>query len=81
MLQVWGHLAANWTYDRDRVTGHYCPVLDKNWVNDWNKYEDCDIVKHNHLIEVEVATSPQVIIESRNLRGKSIKYTEKVQEI
>ena len=31
-----GHVIGKIRLSRDRATGHYCPVLDKNWVNDWN---------------------------------------------
>ena len=72
-----GHVIGKIRLSRDRATGHYCSVLDKNWANDWNKYDEYDRIKQSHLIEVEVATSPQVIIKSKIL--KSIKNIEIIE--
>ena len=69
-----GHVVGKTRLSRDRTTGCYCSVLNKNWINNWNKYGERNNGKQSHLLKVRVSTSPRVINKSRIL---STKYSEK----
>ena len=71
-----GHKIGEIRLSRGRVIGHYCPGVDKIWLDDWNKYEGWNIIEYSHPIKLGVATTPQVITKPRILKGKDIKYSD-----
>ena len=71
-----GHKIGEIRLSRGRVIGHYCPGVDKIWLDEWNKYEGWNIIEYSHPIKLGVATTPQVITKPRILKGKDIKYSD-----